>query len=613
MTKYLAKRTTLKTIRNLINRGALIVITLVLSACEIAGPTKTEPVVSHTGDETRVIKPITAVPSAPASEFAQQFSAADQQLQKFDWMSAQLTLNTIRLSYTSDTDRQYLNYMDARIHYIRGDVERAQVAVQQLLREPLQPALERRALNLKRYISRLARDYSDSARAGDQLLRATPEGAEADSLKREIWRDLQRLPTIQRDIEEDAGIDSQWLAWMALAKIGASHTSPAQRKQELGLWRDKNPDHPAAEALPGGLDYLLNTLPKSNRVALLLPLSGKLAMAAGAIRDGFLASYYASRESGGEPFDVQIIDILDYGSATEAYQNAVAGGATMVVGPLGKFAVKEIGELADRPVPVLALNRTDVAFFASETAMVQLALSPEDEAEQIATVAYGRGARSALVIRPASRWGVKMATAFSRRWTSLGGTIVHDASYSGQEDYSQSVSNSLGLPASEQRAKDIRARLGTDVEFSPRRRRDIDAVFLFARTPAEARSIKPLLAYHYAGSLPVYATSSIYRGVPNTRDNDLNGITTLEIPWLLNLDSDAHSAPQKSDFDHDRYARLNALGADAFLIQSRFEQLQAGQDLLILGNTGLLSLSPKLQLKRELSMATFDEGQLVAQ
>ncbi|MFT6276817.1 MAG: outer membrane PBP1 activator LpoA protein [Halioglobus sp.] len=613
MTKYLAKKTTLKTIRNFSTSGALILATLVLSACETAGPTKTGSLASHPGNETPVVKPITAVPSAPASAFSQQFSAADRQLQKFDWMSAQLTLNTIRLSYTSNTDRQYLDYMDARIHYIRGDVEHAQVAVQQLLREPLQPALERRALNLKRYISRLARDYSDSARIGDRLLRATPAGAEADSLKREIWRDLQRLPTTQWDIEEDAGIDSQWLAWMALAKIGGARSSPAQRSQELELWRDRNPDHPAAEILPGGLDYLLNSSPQSSRVALILPLSGKLAMAAGAIRDGFLASYYASRESGGEHFDVQIIDTLAYNSATEAYQDAVAGGATMVVGPLGKFAVKEIGELGKRPVPVLALNRTEVAFFASETALVQLALSPEDEAEQIATVAYGRGARSALVVRPASRWGEKMATAFSRQWTSLGGTIVHDASYSGQEDYSQSVSNSLGLPASEQRAKDIRVRLGTDVEFSPRRRHDIDAVFLLARTPAEARSIKPLLAYHYAGSLPVYATSSIYRGVPNTRDTDLNGIITLEIPWLLNVDSDAHSALPKSDFDHDRYARLNALGADAFLIQSRFAQLQAGQDLLIPGYTGLLSLSPKLQLLRELPTATFDGGLLVAQ
>ena len=43
--------------------------------------------------------------------------------------------------------------------------------------------------------------------------------------------------------------------------------------------------------------------------------------------------------------------------------------------------------------------------------------------------------------------------------------------------------------------------MGTEVEFSPRRRQDIDSVFLLSGQPAEARSIKPLIAFHYAEDL----------------------------------------------------------------------------------------------------------------
>ena len=43
----------------------------------------------------------------------------------------------------------------------------------------------------------------------------------------------------------------------------------------------------------------------------------------------------------------------------------------MVVGPLSKEAVAELGTRADRPVPVLALNRMDQVLPASGSALVQ--------------------------------------------------------------------------------------------------------------------------------------------------------------------------------------------------------------------------------------------------
>jgi hypothetical protein len=84
------------------------------------------------------------------------------------------------------------------------------------------------------------------------------------------------------------------------------------------------------------------------------------------------------------------------------------------------------------------------------------------------------------------------------------------------------------------------------------------------------------------------------------------------MPWLLGADPELRVALAAGGTGSDSYTRLNALGADAFLVQSRFLQLQAGPDALIRGHTGLLTMDPGLQLHRELWLATFDGGDLRA-
>jgi len=353
--------------------------------------------------------------------------------------------------------------------------------------------------------------------------------------------------------------------------------------------------------------------PATNKVALLLPLSGRLASAGKAVRDGYLASYYNQRAAGRANFEVLVIDLDNYDSANIAYDDALTQGASLVVGPLSKQAVAELGTRPDRPIPVLALNRIEQVLPATGGPLVQMSLAPEDEAVRIAELAFGQGARSALVIKPAGEWGNKVEDALKSRWSTLGGTVSNSVYYKGRDDYSYSIRSALDITASEIRARDVRSMLATNIEFTTRRRQDVDVVFLLARNGPEARSIKPLLAFHYAGDLPVYAMSSIYSGIPDSRDRDLNGINLVETPWLLGSNPNVRVAITAGDTGSDNYTRLNALGADAFLLQSRFGQLQAGPDALLRGDTGLLSMNPQLQIQRELSLATFDEGALKAQ
>ena len=152
----------------------------------------------------------------------------------------------------------------------------------------------------------------------------------------------------------------------------------------------------------------------------------------------------------------------------------------------------------------------------------------------------------------------------------------------------------------------MRQLLGERTEFTPRRRKDIDSVFLLSDQPQDARSIKPLIAFHYAGDLPVYSTSHIFSGKRDPqRDRDLNGIRMLEIPWLLSPEGELQSALGDGD---DTLADLHALGADAFMLNWRLAQLRESPATYIRGNTGLLTMDESGRVHRELEPARMVNG-----
>ena len=215
-----------------------------------------------------------------------------------------------------------------------------------------------------------------------------------------------------------------------------------------------------------------------------------------------------------------------------------------------------------------------------------------------------------LVLHPSARWGNEMAAAFSTEWQRLGARVTASAGYSGQEDFSSTVESALGLPESQARSRRVRQALATNTQFTPRRRADLDAVIILARGPDEARALKPLLAYHYAGNLPVFATSHASQpGATRAANADLNGMTILEMPWLIDMSDLRRQLEQGGETD---YSRMQALGADAFLLQARFPQLNGGAELALRGQTGLLTLDPQLRITRTLQPATFDGGALKA-
>jgi outer membrane PBP1 activator LpoA protein len=262
------------------------------------------------------------------------------------------------------------------------------------------------------------------------------------------------------------------------------------------------------------------------------------------------------------------------------------------------------------PVPLLALNRAGAATPSAAAGSIQFALAPEDEARQIARRAFAAGGRRALLLRPAGEWGDKMADSLVAAWEEAGGRLVASGSYGSRESYSQTVEEALDLDASAARARALRELLGTPLETAGRRRQDLDVVFMLAPGSEAAKSLKPLLAYHFAGDLPAYATSAANSAELRNGDRDLTGLRIVELPWLLGDGALQRSLAAAGDLRGGGLSRLQALGVDAYRLALRHGQLEPRGLLLIAGSTGYLHVNDRGEVVRELPLVEFASGGL---
>jgi outer membrane PBP1 activator LpoA protein len=423
-------------------------------------------------------------------------------------------------------------------------------------------------------------------------------------------RSLQQLRTAP-----PPDILSGWMELVQLAKV--YQLSPIRLKQEIEAWQQRYPNHPVS---PSILSALTQRKPEDvaypDRVALLLPLSGKFANAGEALRDGFTAAYYTRR-----PNPNQRIRIYDVGEdpskVTTVYQQAIKDGAQFVVGPLDKEAVQKLAQLDDLPVPTLALNYLPDEDQTLHANMYQFGLSPEDEARQVAERTWLDGHVNAAVLVPAGPWGERIYAAFKQRWEQLGGHIVEMQTYdTTKNDFSQPIKALLNIDDSQLRYRRIATILKREIKFTPRRRMDIDFIFL-AAFPRQARQIRPQLKFYQAADVPVYSTSHVFTGILNQeRDRDMDGLEFGDMPWVL-AESTAHRG-MRADIENEitdagnALQRIYALGIDAFNIIGALNTLRAYPYERYDGETGSLSLDNRLRVQRQLTWVKFRSGRPVA-
>lgn len=398
--------------------------------------------------------------------------------------------------------------------------------------------------------------------------------------------------------------------WLELAAI--AKTNPDMRKPALQEWRARHPGHAAmarVAELTAEPVATQQALPAGGHLALLLPITGNYAAAASALRDGFMAAHSADLRP--ERSTVRIYDTGgDPARAATAYEQAVAEGAAIVVGPLEKEAVDAVAARSALPAPTLALNYAD-AREGRPLHLYQFGLSAEDEARQAAERAWTDGHSRALAIYPEGEWGIRTYAAFKSRWEELGGAVLEAQSYRADGgDYATPVRRLLNLDESEARVRKLKAVLGLDVKSDPRRRTDADSVFLVA-SAAPARAIRPQFNFQYAGDLPIYATSHV-RGTPNAKaDMDLEGVVYCDSPWLLANGGDTPLARElKRNFPNlpEPLRRLYAMGVDAYALTRSLTSLAQDEKAAIDGATGRLNVTADGRVYRGLVCARYNGG-----
>lgn len=301
------------------------------------------------------------------------------------------------------------------------------------------------------------------------------------------------------------------------------------------------------------------------RVALLLPASGPLAPAGAAVRAGFFVAYQASPNAGAT--SIQVYDSAGAFGATDAYRQAVAAGAEIVIGPLDPGAVSAVFSLPELPIPVFALNHSEQGLPPGGSA--SFALPPEAEAAQAAARMFRLGLHHAVVFAADADWAQRAMQAFRAQFASLGGTMLGSATLA--------PSTVNFAPAIQTLAPSIVADTG---------------VFLALR-PRQGRLLVPQL--EIAGiRQPIFATSRIYGAEPNQGlDRDLNGVQFSDAPWLFDIQP---GMPQRSELKQTMLtangpaARLFAFGMDAWNLLPYLDWLREHPGDYLPGATGQLTM-----------------------
>jgi uncharacterized protein len=314
-------------------------------------------------------------------------------------------------------------------------------------------------------------------------------------------------------------------------------------------------------------------------IALLLPLSSSVfAQHAEHVKRGFLVADEIANDS--------LIPIKVYLTSDQpdevlgVYIEAISLGAKIVVGPLNKNAVSAVAQSGQVSVPTLALSPPDIDIELPPQ-LYTFGLQIDNEARQIARIAFIEGKRRALVVRGPTTLDKRLCVAFLDRWTEVGGELASQFDYSGDQAH----------------LAKLRLMISSD---------NIDVVFL-GMDNARARIVRPYLD----NNVSIFATSQIYSGNQEPLESyALDRIRFVDMPWLLQPDHAAVMIYPVVSFDQRfaEYERFYALGIDAYRLARLILENAIDHNFSLDGVTGEITLEGENQFARKPIQAIFSEG-----
>ncbi|TKB48033.1 penicillin-binding protein activator [Ferrimonas sediminicola] len=438
------------------------------------------------------------------------------------------------------------------------------------------------------------------------------EKAERPESHERLWHNLGQVDEQALLSAVGQSQDPQWRGWLELAWL-AKHFAiqPSTLVGELARWQRDNPGHPAARALPADLQRALTVQPyRPQSVAVLLPLTGRVAAQAKAIQDGLLSR--ALEQDGGRQLRFYDTGAQD---AAEAYQAAVTDGAEFIIGPLLKANVDKVLAVADPQLPMLLLNqpaelpepREHHYFFA---------LSPEEEAMHVAEKLFQDGRLHPLVLAPASSLGRRMAREFDATWQTLTEEPVEVHYFDRTDTMQDSVRSALQVDASLERIRAVKQAFGRGTQADFRSRDDVDAIFLIADA-GEIRLLKPFIDVNisvFAQPPQLYTSSRANAKANNGQERrELDRLYISDMPWLLGETPMRSQVAQLWPDRSDSQLRLYAMGHDSWALIDRLAQMRVFSGYRIQGLSGQLAVTENGVLSRQLGWAQYRRGRLRAE
>jgi len=608
--------------------GFFALIVFSLSACQT-----TQQISSTRPDNAADTAAITAEESGDYLSAAQQYLAlakkSKQQIQANYYLRAALAFwqaedSAQAESSLANIDHQLLSkaqQLDAAILEAQislsafpSNPERALTVLDPIKINTLSPAQQQKILKLKIQAYGLTKNWLEKANSHIQLATLISSDADREKNQHELWQTLMKMSPQALDLFKPGmppAIDS---GWFELAYIVKTYkTNPDAFVVAIENWQRDYPNHPANPSLYEQDLKAGTQLPQDlNTIAVLLPESGPYKTAAEAIKQGIITAHFIAKSN----TKLRFYPITtEPSNVWQQYQQAIADNASIVIGPLDKRSVEILAESDKLTIPVLALNR--LSDQSQHDNLFQFGLAPEDDAITVANYAIKKNYQRAVILSPNDDWGMRISNAFKQQWTNNGGIILNQATYdNAKNDFSDTITPLLGLDLSTQRKNVLRQTLGRSLEFEPRRRQDIDFIFLAAK-PLKARQLVPQLRFHRSGSVPIIATSQAYSGQQNSQqDIDLNKLIITDIPWIFTesiIDDPVYNAIKNNNPEHfDSLVRLYALGTDAYRLIPQLNTLSRSADAVFSGATGILTIDNIGKVNRKTSWGIFKQGELTA-
>ena len=429
-----------------------------------------------------------------------------------------------------------------------------------------------------------------------------------------IWETLNRTATIASlRLPPDPAADPVLTQWRALHALTVQNTALSAMEEEITDWLRRHPAHPASLQPPVPISRIIENRSRTGHIGLFLPLSGPLSRAGEAVRDGFIASALIA---GGSSVDATAaatdLRLTIYDTTAEPvaslYERALGDGIDLIVGPLQKSTVTQLNAL-NPEVPVLMLNYLDTSIPGAVN-VIQFGLAIEDEAGTIVARLERDGIRSVLLFHNYDDWSMRARRAVEDAWSD----DLTVQPFTDMRTITEAVGAAMHVSDSQTRKDELAAVLGHHPEFLPRARTDVDGVIALVDN-VEANALVPALNFHFANHLPVYASSQVTRRIRSGQLAELGGFHVSELPWFLEGNRLHTLMEEPLQLDGNPFASLVALGSDGFYLAERIGLLDPTGEgsLLMLGSTGLLTLTDDGRISRELAWGTISGAQVNAE